>query len=129
MNTIEYASQGHKCSNIFVPFVVCSIDTHEQYKIISEVYIMLKKIILSKYQRSQLNLWITANQIMDFYDHAFSQPETPNIPYTFLRYNFHIMDYLWDIHEEIDLLKSIDEDTTKLQALYSKLQSLREHAI
>lgn len=90
---------------------------------------MLKKVILSKYQRSKLNLWLTAKKVMAFYANAWTQPDIKNIPWTFLQWEHHIMDYLWDIHEEIDLMKSIDENTTDLQKLYDQLQGLRDFAI
>ena len=90
---------------------------------------MLKKIILSKYQRSKLNLWLTAKKVMAFYANAWTQPDTKNIPWTFLQWEHHLITYLWDIYEEISMLKSIDEDTTELDKLYNKLQGLRDYAI
>ena len=87
---------------------------------------MLKKIILSNYQRSMPYLYLTARQVNRFYFRSFNRPKIPSIPWKTLRNTDHIMAYLWDIYEEIDVMQ---EDTTKLQALYNRLQGLLDYAI
>jgi hypothetical protein len=64
-----------------------------------------------------------------FYCTSFARPEIPKIPYTSLRYEEHLMTYLWDIHEEIAMLNVIQYPTADLQALYDQLQHLLDYAI
>lgn len=88
----------------------------------------IKTAILSKYQRSRLNLWLTARKLTKFYCTSFARPEVPNIPWYSLRHINSILTYQWDILEEIDMLKVIQEDTTEYQQLYDRLQGLCDYA-
>lgn len=90
---------------------------------------MLKKIILSKYQQSMPYLYLTARQLNRFYVRSFNRPTTPSIPWKTLRHTDSLMTYLWDIYEEIEMLDVMQEDTTKLQALYNQLQGLLDYSI
>lgn len=90
---------------------------------------MLKKIILLKYQKTQLYYYLTAKKVKSFYANALTQPKIPHIPYTFLHHTNHLMVYLWDIHEELEVLESIGENTQKLQQLYRQFQSMLDYAI
>jgi hypothetical protein len=89
---------------------------------------MLKKIILSKYHQSKLYLYLTARQLTKFYSYSFARPEVPEIPWSSLRHINSILTYQWDILEEIDMLKVIQEDTTEYQQLYDRLQGLCDYA-
>ena len=90
---------------------------------------MLKRCILQKYQRSTPYLYLTARQLNRFYARSFNRPTTPSIPWKTLRHTDSLMTYLWDIYEEIEMLDVMQEDTTKLQALYNQLQGLLDYAI
>lgn len=89
---------------------------------------MLKKIILSKYHQSRLYLYLTARQLTKFYVTSFARPEVPEIPWSSLRHINSILTYQWDILEEIDMLKVIQEDTAEYQQLYDRLQGLCDYA-
>lgn len=89
---------------------------------------MLKNAILSRYQRSALYLYLTARQLTRFYSYSFARPEVPVIPWSSLRHVNSILTYQWDILEEIDMMKIIQEDTTELQQLYDRLQGLCDYA-
>ena len=84
---------------------------------------------LSKKYPSTFYRWRLARRLTDFYKTSFNQPEVPRIHHTSLRYEEHLMTYLWDIHEEIDMYKVIQEPTADLQALYDQLQHLLDYAI
>lgn len=89
---------------------------------------MLKTVILSKYHQSRLYLYLTARQLTKFYCTSFARPEVPCIPWTSLRHINNILTYQWDIIEEMDMLKVIQEDTTEYQQLYDRLQGLKDYA-
>ena len=89
---------------------------------------MLKKSILSKYHQSRIYLYLTARKLTKFYATSFARPEVPNIPWYSLRHINSILTYQWDILEEIDMLKVIQEDTAEYQQLYDRLQGLKDYA-
>lgn len=86
---------------------------------------MLKR---SKYP-STFYCWRMSRRLNKFYCTSFARPEVPRIPHTFLRWEHHIMTYLWDIHEEISMLKVIQEPTADLQKLYDDLHAMLDYAI
>lgn len=88
----------------------------------------IKTAILSKYQQSRLHLYLTARKLTQFYSYSFARPEVPVIPWSSLRHINSILTYQWDILEEIDMLKIIQEDTTEYQQLYDRLQGLKDYA-
>lgn len=73
--------------------------------------------------------YILARRLTDFYKTSFNRPSTPKIPQTSLRHKDSLMSYLWDIYEEIDMLKVIQEPTADLQSLYDQLHGLLDYAI
>ena len=89
---------------------------------------MLKKRILSKFHQSRLYLYLTARQLTNFYCTSFARPEVPEIPWSSLRHINSILTYQWDILEEIDMLKVIQEDTAEYQQLYDRLTGLLDYA-
>ena len=73
--------------------------------------------------------WRLARRLTSFYKTSFNQPKVPQIPHTFLRWEHHIMTYLWDIHEEIAMYNVIQEPTADLQKLYDDLHAMLDYAI
>ena len=74
-------------------------------------------------------LYLTACQLNRFYFRSFNRPKTPSIPWKTLRNTDHIMTYLWDIYEEIEMLDVMQEDTTALKSLYDRLQGLLDYSV
>lgn len=85
--------------------------------------------MFKKHYPSAIKCYILARRTMRFYRTSFNQTKTPNIPYTFLRHEHHLMTYLWDIYEEIKMYEVIQEPTDKLQKLYDDLQGMLDYAI
>ena len=78
---------------------------------------------------SIMHRYALARRIQNFYKTSFERPQSDKIRSASMLSKDDIMTYLWDIHEEIDMLDVIQEPTDDLRSLYNDLQTLLDYAL